>query len=114
MDRFEITALLGRQRRFHQQADHGHDAVHRGADLMAHRREEFRFGAGAGFGRQARGVQLALLGNHAVEPLLGPQRRAHARLEDRRFHRFIRAIQHAQRIGVQFALHVIGRRQGMD
>ncbi len=53
-DRLHIGALFGPQFGLQQQARHAQDAVHRRADLMAHRGEKAGLGAAAGFGLVAR------------------------------------------------------------
>ena len=40
-EHFDVLALLGGERRFPQQVGHAEDPVHRRADLVAHRRQEF-------------------------------------------------------------------------
>ena len=54
-----VLALLGRERRVEQQAGHADDAVHRRADLVAHRREELALGLRRGERRVARLGELA-------------------------------------------------------
>ena len=53
-DRLDIGALLGAQIGFEQQPGHAEHAVHRGADLMAHRGQKAGLGAAGGFGLVAR------------------------------------------------------------
>ena len=53
-DGFGISALLGAQLGFEQQARHAEHAVHRRADLVAHRGEEAGFGTAGGLRLVAR------------------------------------------------------------
>ena len=78
IDRLHVTVLLVGQRGFQQQAGHGDDAVHGGADLVAHVGQELRFGARRSFRRQARGQQLAVGLGQLVLQLFGAQHRSHA------------------------------------
>ena len=50
-DHLGVSPLLGRQLCVQQQAGHADDAVHRGADLVAHVGQETALGAAAGFRR---------------------------------------------------------------
>lgn len=52
------SALFGAEIGLKQEAGHGDDAVHRGADFVAHVGQEFGFGAGGLLGGEAGGVQL--------------------------------------------------------
>ena len=54
------TMLLVSQGRFEQQPRHGDDAVHGGADFVAHVGEELRLGAGGRLGGDAGGQQLPI------------------------------------------------------
>ena len=59
--RLRVLALLGGQRRVEQQPGHADDAVHRRADLVAHRGQELALGAGPRLGSIARDFQLLRL-----------------------------------------------------
>ena len=59
-DGVQVLALLGVERGVGQQLGESQDAVHRRADLVAHRRQELALGAVAGFGRLFRLPQLVL------------------------------------------------------
>ena len=76
---FHVVALLRGEVRLHQQAGHADHPVHRGADLVAHRRQELRLHAGKllellvalpQVGHQLRPGRLRRVGHHAVFPLL--------------------------------------------
>ena len=61
-DHVDALLLIAVERGFLQQTRHADDAVHRRADLMAHRRQEPALGAGGGERLVARlGQRLALL-----------------------------------------------------
>ena len=97
--------LAARQLRLHEEIGHHHDAIHRRADFVAHRREEVRLRPVRGFGGVARDTQvggsgldlvlevagmrleplvaLADVAEHAVEPVDQLADLAVARLLDR-------------------------------
>ena len=62
---FGEVALLGAERCVEQQAAHADDGVHRGADLVAHHRQEGALGLGGGFGGPL-GLAQFLLGPHTL------------------------------------------------
>ncbi len=59
-DRVGVMVLLVRQLRFHHQLGHAEDAVHRRADFVAHRREEFALRTVGVFRRFPRGERFRL------------------------------------------------------
>ena len=73
LDGLGVGLLLRRQLGVAQQRGHAENAVHRRADLVAHRRQEARLGAVGRFRLQARlaqlGLGLAPLGDVAAEAL---------------------------------------------
>ena len=96
MNGFQITALLGGQRRFQQQADHGDDAVHRRADFVAHGRQKIRLGAHGGFGGDPGRHQLALMLEQVAKLPLDFQRRLQAGAEFRGVKRLAHTVVRAQ------------------
>ena len=96
VDGFQIAALVGRQRRFHQQADHGDDAVHRRADFVAHGREKFRLGAHAGLGMAARLDQFLVAPDQFILPPPHFQRRQQPRAQERGVRLLADAVQRAE------------------
>ena len=73
-DGIGIVMLLRRQRRIGEQLSHAHQAIHRRADLMRHRREERALGLGRFERLVARGLQLGRAPTHPrferlIEPL---------------------------------------------
>ena len=88
-DDADIVALGFGQRHVLQQAGDADDAVHRGADLVAHHRQEFAAGAAGGFGGVTGGGEGALVaaalgdvgeGAHgaAIRQMLGAHLQHHA------------------------------------
>ena len=73
VDGFHVTALLGGQGRLQEQAGHGDDAVHGGADFVAHVGQELGLGAGGGFGGEAGGEQFPVGLGQFVLQVLGAQ-----------------------------------------
>jgi len=73
----DVVALLGGERGVAQEIGHSDDAVDRGPDLVAHPRQEVRFGAGGGLREIALGAQLrgAQLEGNLLRSLEHPRRR---------------------------------------
>ena len=103
----DVLALLGIEVRIEQQFGHADHAVHRGANLVAHRREEIALRAARLFGGVLRLFARGDVGHHAdqlfgagagafhdahrgAEPELGAVRRAHPMFEALRVVGFLR------------------------
>ena len=107
MDRFEIAALLGGQRRFEEQADHGDDAVHRRADFVAHGRQKIGFGAHSRLGGEPGLGQIVVVPAQVIVPALRFQKGAQTRAKHQGFKRLAHAIAHPQVVRAQFVHRVI-------
>ena len=102
MDGFEIAALLAGQRRFEEQADHGDDAIHGCADLVAHGREKFGLGAHGGFGGLAGLGQIIVVPVQCVVPAFRFQMGAQLGAKNQVLERCAHAITHPEIERAQF------------